>query len=147
MLPEDAKQRKEAAMDKTLKAQQTVLSDHFSPPDADIIPYSDRAFEAAAIEWLIHSNQVRYFILVCFVQRSDPWPLQPIQTFKSAMFKKMLDIASRASHGVTLPSPKKTRVRIINMFKQQMYMLRDRLNVRVHAHCLNVHNFALTSVH
>lgn len=73
------------------------------------------------------------FIRDYFVCQSDPWPLQPIQTFKNPMFMKMLDIASRAppSRGVTLPSPKKTRAQIIHTFKQQMYLLRDRLNVRV----------------
>ncbi|KAH9017161.1 hypothetical protein EDB84DRAFT_1276639, partial [Lactarius hengduanensis] len=112
MLPEDTRQRKEAALDRSLQTQQTVLSDHFDPPGPEVIPYSDRVFEAAAIEWLIHTNQ-------------------PIQTFKNPMFKTMLDIASRASKGVTLPSPKKTRARIIHMFKQKMYLLRDRLNVSV----------------
>ncbi|KAH9019408.1 hypothetical protein EDB84DRAFT_1275822, partial [Lactarius hengduanensis] len=94
----------------SLQTQQTVLSDHFDPPGPEVIPYSDRAFKAAAIEWLVHTNQ-------------------PIQTFKNPMFKTMLDIASRASKGITLPSPKKTRTRIIHMFKQKMYLLRDRLNV------------------
>lgn len=43
----------------------------------------------------------------------------------------MLDIASRASRGVSLLSPKKTRARIIHTFKQQMSLLRSRLNVRL----------------
>lgn len=60
MLPEDTKRRKEAALDKTLKAQQTNIGDHFSPAD-EVIPYSDRAFEAAAIEWLVQTNQVCIF--------------------------------------------------------------------------------------
>ena len=57
----------------------------------------------------------------------------------------MLDIASRASRGITLPSPKKTRAQIIHMFKQQMFLLRGRLNV-----CLKVislHVFSLTSTY
>ena len=41
----------------------------------------------------------------------------------------MLDMASWASRGITLPAPKKTRSRIIHMFKQQMFLLRSRLNV------------------
>ena len=60
MLPEDAKQHKEAALDSATKTQQTVLGNHFGPPE-DIIPYSNRAFEAAMIEWLVHTNQVRIF--------------------------------------------------------------------------------------
>ena len=59
MLPEDTKQRKEAALDSCTQTQQTAISDHFNAPREDIVPYSDRAFEAAAIEWLIDSNQVR----------------------------------------------------------------------------------------
>jgi hypothetical protein len=46
------------------------------------------------------------------------------------MFKKMIDIASRATRGVKLPAPKKTRSRIIHMFKQQMFLLKSRLMVR-----------------
>ena len=57
MLPEDTKQRKEAALDKALKTQQSVLGDHFGPPE-EVILYSERAFEAALIEWLVHTNQV-----------------------------------------------------------------------------------------
>ena len=42
--------------------------------------------------------------------------LQPIQTFNNAAFKKMLDITSRASRDIQLPSPKQSRTRIIKMF-------------------------------
>ena len=57
----------------------------------------------------------------------------------------MLDIASRASHSITLLSPKKTHVQIIHMFKQQMFLLCGHLNV-----CLKVillHLFSLTSTY
>jgi hypothetical protein len=70
MLPRDTKKQKEASSDSSKKTQQSDLGDHFGPPDADIIPYSDRVFEAAAIEWLIHTNQV-CFNLVDFLLRSD----------------------------------------------------------------------------
>ena len=62
MLLEDTKQRKEAALDSASKTQQTSLGDHFSPVDTEVILYSDRAFEAAAIEWLVNTNQVCIFI-------------------------------------------------------------------------------------
>ena len=62
MLPEDTRQRKEAALDSSMQAQQTSISDHFNTLDDVIIPYSDRAFEAAAINWLVHTNQVDSFI-------------------------------------------------------------------------------------
>jgi hypothetical protein len=56
---------------------------------------------------------------------------QPIQTFGNAKFKAMLDIASRATKGITIPTPRKMRTKIIHSFKQKMYLLRERLNVRV----------------
>ena len=57
MLPEDARQCKEAALDSSLQTQQMILSDHFHSAEVTI-PYSDKAFEEAVIEWLIHTNQV-----------------------------------------------------------------------------------------
>ena len=69
MLPEDTKQCKEAALDSASKTQQTSLGDHFSPADTEVIPYSDWAFEAATIEWLVSTNQVCIFI--GFLFRSD----------------------------------------------------------------------------
>jgi hypothetical protein len=54
----------------------------------------------------------------------------------------MLGIASRATKGVLLPSQKTTRNKIIHMFKQKMYLLRDRLNVSTH--CPMSHPFTLT---
>ncbi|KAI9429390.1 hypothetical protein H4582DRAFT_1826839 [Lactarius indigo] len=112
MLPEDTKRRREAALDTILQTQQTTLTAHFNLREPDLTPYSDSAFEAAAIAWLIQSNQ-------------------PIQAFKNPAFKKMIDIASRATRSITLPAPKKTRGRIIHMFKQQMFLLKKRLNVCV----------------
>lgn len=67
MIPDDAKQRKEAELDKTLKAQQTILGDHFGLAD-EVIPYSEKAFEALAIEWLVYTNQVLSFL--CYVSLS-----------------------------------------------------------------------------
>jgi hypothetical protein len=64
MLPDDTRQRKEAALDSSVQTQQTVLSDHFTPNDAPVVPYSDKAFEMAAIDWLVHTNQVRFSFFV-----------------------------------------------------------------------------------
>ena len=41
----------------------------------------------------------------------------------------MIDIAAHANRGIKLPSLKQTRGHIIKTFKQQMLVLRDRLNV------------------
>jgi hypothetical protein len=73
-----------------------------------------------------------YSIVALIVHRSLIPSTQPIQAFKSPEFKKMVNIASRATRSVTLPSPKVMRARIIHTFKQQMFMLKKRLMVRVH---------------
>ncbi len=59
MLPNDTKQRK-LDNNNGLKSQQSVLSDHFKPEDhnARPTPYSRKALETAALEWLIETNQV-----------------------------------------------------------------------------------------
>jgi len=59
MLANDTRARREATED---KSQQSILSDHFGPR-VSVVPYSDQAFEASAIEWLIDSNQVRSLLL------------------------------------------------------------------------------------
>jgi hypothetical protein len=57
MLLGDTKQHREAAMDTGHKTQQTTLGNHFTASTGSVA-YSDRAFEAAAIEWLVQTNQV-----------------------------------------------------------------------------------------
>ena len=63
MLAGDTKQCREAAKDTGHQTQQMTLANHF-PPYEVVTPYSDRVFEAAAIEWLIQTNQARRFILL-----------------------------------------------------------------------------------
>lgn len=41
----------------------------------------------------------------------------------------MIEVAARATRGVKIPGQKQTRQAIIDMFKNQMQALRDRLNV------------------
>jgi len=56
MLPADAKQCREATLEKSL---QTSVTSHFKPIDAmKRIPYSDKAFLSAAIEWLVDGDLV-----------------------------------------------------------------------------------------
>ena len=62
MLPEDTRQCKEAALDSSMQVQQTSISDHCNIFNDIIIPYCDRAFMAAAINWLVHTNQVDSFV-------------------------------------------------------------------------------------
>ena len=125
MLPDDTRQHRETTLDNNLQTQQTVLTDHFNAAEI-LVPYSDQVFQSAVIEWLVHTNQVCCFF--SFLSIADHL-LQPIQAFNHATFKSMLDIASQVTKGVSLLTPKKTRDRIIHMFKQKMYLLRDRLNV------------------
>ena len=44
----------------------------------------------------------------------------------------MIDFASHANRGVKLPSLKQTCGRIIKTFKEQMFILKDRLNVHLY---------------
>ena len=127
MLPEDAKSRKRIENNKT---RQSSVTEHFGPedPTSKPIPFTNKAFQAAAFEWLIETNQVRL---------DSVFPLtlmyacifQPIQAFNHPAFKKMVDLASRANRSIQLPKPKQARSRLIKMFKQQLLLLRERLNV------------------
>jgi hypothetical protein len=100
MLPEDAKARRKEALEKLI--EQTQVNDHFHPmmPDDKPTPYSDEAFKEAAIQWLIETDQVRLnFLLVAF---SHGFLGQPIAAFEHPSFQKMINIASRANHGVKI---------------------------------------------
>lgn len=54
---------------------------------------------------------------------------QPIQAFEHPTFKKMIEVAARATNGVQIPSRKQTRAQIIRTFKDQMKALKERFNV------------------
>ncbi|KAH8979013.1 hypothetical protein EDB86DRAFT_2815222, partial [Lactarius hatsudake] len=120
MLPEDSKKRKRVEKDRT--GCQSLVIDHFGPEDRTMrpIPFSEKAFQTATLEWVIETNQ-------------------PIQAFKNAGFKKMLDIASRANCTIRLPLPKQSRRQIIKMFKQQLCSLRGRLNMTFFVFCFRIH--------
>ncbi|KAG1848409.1 hypothetical protein C8R48DRAFT_614931, partial [Suillus tomentosus] len=78
MLALDVKERKNAAA--VMSAQQGSLDPHLHEvqPGKHVLPYSDKLFREAAIEWLASTNQ-------------------PIQAFDHPSFKKMIDTASRAT--------------------------------------------------
>jgi hypothetical protein len=59
MLPEDTKKRKQVE-------KQPSVTDHFSLEDQDAkpIPYSDKALETAALEWLVQTNQVWLILFI-----------------------------------------------------------------------------------
>ncbi|KAH8983920.1 hypothetical protein EDB92DRAFT_1803497, partial [Lactarius akahatsu] len=111
MLPNDTKQRRQAAIDKSVKTLQSAFTNHFKPENAAEKPiaYSENVFTCAAIKWLVDADL-------------------PLQVFNRPSFKRMIDLAACANHGVKLPSPGQTRGRVIKMFKQQMFLLKERLN-------------------
>ena len=65
--------------------------------------------------------------------------LQPLQTFSHPTFKNMVDIASWATCEVSLPSPKQSRVCILQMFKEQLRSLRVCLLVRFSLSYIDFH--------
>ncbi|KIJ12264.1 hypothetical protein PAXINDRAFT_54346, partial [Paxillus involutus ATCC 200175] len=81
MLPTDVKARNAATA--VANAKQSSLNDHVRviEPGEHVLLYTDKLFREAAIEWLISTNQ-------------------PIQAVDHPSFKKMIDIASRATNGV-----------------------------------------------
>ncbi|PPQ81719.1 hypothetical protein CVT26_007781 [Gymnopilus dilepis] len=110
-LPSDTQQQRESVADELV---QTAVNDHFktATPEDKPPPYSDELFKQAALEWLLETNQ-------------------PIQAFDHPKFQRMIDIASRATRGVKLPSRKQTRKEIICQFKMQMTALKECLNSRL----------------
>lgn len=60
MLPDDAKERKQAAINKNT---QSMVTDHFKPETEEDKPivYSDKGFTSVAIEWLIDADLVSFF--------------------------------------------------------------------------------------
>jgi len=62
-------------------------------------------------------------------ERFNCLDVQPIQAFEHPSFRNMIDIAARATNGVTIPNRKVTREEIMNMFKNQLTRLKERLNV------------------
>ncbi|KAF5317850.1 hypothetical protein D9758_018688 [Tetrapyrgos nigripes] len=100
MLP---KARKAAAAAASQSAVQTTLDPHLTEPTVKI-PYSDRLFCEAAIEWLIATDQA----------------------LEHLKFIHMIDVASRATNGVVIPGRKATRTEIKSIFKRNLNHLRKR---------------------
>ncbi|OJT08055.1 Zinc finger BED domain-containing protein RICESLEEPER 2 [Trametes pubescens] len=109
MLPKDSFKRRENA--KASAQNQTRLDGLLRPlpPKEVVIPYTDEAFNEAAREWLIETNQ-------------------PIQALQHPSFQKMIHIAARATNGVKIADLRNTRDGIIRAFKKQMTALRAKLN-------------------
>ncbi|KAJ6540238.1 hypothetical protein B0H10DRAFT_1719840, partial [Mycena sp. CBHHK59/15] len=112
-LPKDQRAQKQKEAVEALQSQLT-LDGHLKEmsPKEKIIPYSHEAFQQAAIEWLVATDQ-------------------PIDTLEHEKFQEMIDIASHAKDGVRIPSRKSTHEEIIDLFKRCMEQLKAKLNVRV----------------
>ncbi|KAJ3990670.1 hypothetical protein F5050DRAFT_1534077, partial [Lentinula boryana] len=106
MLPSD---RKDALEN---KLSQSSLDDVVVKLDCKIpaVPYTEENFARAAFEWLVATDQ-------------------PLWALQNKTFQKMIEIASRASSGVKIPSHKLTRQGIMDMFWEIMRSLKDRLHV------------------
>ncbi|KAF9228897.1 hypothetical protein BS17DRAFT_690373, partial [Gyrodon lividus] len=108
LLPEDAQEHKLATI---TSAKQGTLNDHVREvaPMEHVVPYLDKLFHEAAVEWLISANQGRFSIFILH-------------------FKKMIDVASCATKGVIIPNQTHRKI-IIDLFKKQMMHLKEHLNV------------------
>ncbi|KAG1796005.1 uncharacterized protein HD556DRAFT_1234915, partial [Suillus plorans] len=104
MLPGDVKARKENAAQQRINAH---LTEHKAER---VVPYSDKLFRQAAIEWLVATDQ-------------------PIQALEHPKFQELIHVASRATNGVKIPGRKGTRAEIMRMFKNHLTRLRTTLNV------------------
>lgn len=58
MLPMDVEAHKKAMVAKAAEIAQSSLDPHLTEKPPCIIPYSDKLFRDAAIEWLVSTDQV-----------------------------------------------------------------------------------------
>jgi hypothetical protein len=60
MLPDDAKEHRQAMIEKNI---QSMVTDHFKPETEEDKPivYSDKGFASVAIEWLIDADLVSLY--------------------------------------------------------------------------------------
>ena len=63
MLPQDTKQRRQAVLDRSVKAPQESVTDYLKPETEKPIAQSDKSFAYAALEWFIQTDQASVFHL------------------------------------------------------------------------------------
>lgn len=105
-LPGDIKKQKAAVEEATRTLDRDLREKKLSE---QVIPYSDKLFHRAAIEWLVVTDQL-------------------IQALEHPKFKEMIDVASRATNRVKIPGRKATQAEIMRMFKNHLTTLKSRLN-------------------
>ncbi|KZT08272.1 uncharacterized protein LAESUDRAFT_649515, partial [Laetiporus sulphureus 93-53] len=81
-----------------------------------VLPYSDDAFRAVTIQWLVETDQ-------------------PISALEHPAFKKMIQLASRAKGVIKISRRSTTRREIINLFHQHLRDLKRRLTVCISLLC------------
>ena len=127
-LPGDVKKRKAA----TEEATRTLDHDLRKMKHSErVVPYSDKLFHQAAVEWLVATDQVWNSFHDYFLPSHLILSLQPIQALEHPKFKTLIDVASRATNGIKIPGRKATWVEIMCLFKNHLVMLKAQLNVRV----------------
>jgi hypothetical protein len=98
-LPGDIKKQKAAMEEATYTLDHDLREKKLSER---VIPYSDKLFCQIAVEWVAATDQVRNLFLqlnLLFHYLSS----QPIQALEHPKFKELIDVASRATHGVKIP--------------------------------------------
>ncbi|KAI9440291.1 hypothetical protein F5148DRAFT_989057 [Russula earlei] len=108
-LPGDIKRWKAAAEEATCMLEHDPRE---KPHSEQVIPYSDKLFHHAAIEWLVMTDQL-------------------IHALEHPQFKEMIDVASHATNVVRIPGQKATCTEIMHMFKNHLTSLKSELNVSV----------------
>ncbi|KAJ7265072.1 hypothetical protein C8J57DRAFT_1069374 [Mycena rebaudengoi] len=111
-LAKDVKARNAAAADAAKALAQTKLAPHLRERPERIVPYTDKIWLDAALEWLVATDQ-------------------PIDALSHPKFKTMINIAARATNGVRIPGRNSMRAEIMQLFHDQMDKLRIRLAVHV----------------
>ncbi|KAJ3738980.1 hypothetical protein DFH05DRAFT_1408068, partial [Lentinula detonsa] len=109
MLPKDTERRRQAKQDGLAQGTLDGVMVKAERKEA-VVPYTDANFLQAAIEWMIATDQ-------------SLWVLE------HPAFRKMIDVASRATHGVKLPKRKVARKEIMNMFWKFLCDIKARFSV------------------
>ncbi|KLO11377.1 hypothetical protein SCHPADRAFT_812629, partial [Schizopora paradoxa] len=107
MIPKDTKARKASEDDR----QQKILGHLVEKPQEDVkIPYSERNFLRAVLEWVVGTDQ-------------------PLSASEHPLFRQMIEIASRCKDAITIPNRHVTRKEIISLFKVHIRSLREKFTV------------------
>lgn len=121
-LPADIAARKKA-LSEVAEQQKTLDANLVNMPKKDrVIAYTELTFRRATIEWLIATDQVST-LGICSAKYPDFF--QPLDAVEHPTFVNMIQVASRATNGVTIPSRKVARNEIIRMFHEQISALKD----------------------